>query len=186
MSVTAEQQQHFISTMTEFGKAILPAKLADTHRNGYLLTNWLSTQGLDISVENLKKAANAQLSLLEWEVEPAKLAARKENSKPNLSQSTREAENDFAAKVRAGEAADAKKKIDAANLRQTELAIAAYSPVDPMGQRIAYGKQESLQKFLRESVEKFKGKYTTDGILKWVKQQIADAYSADEKSRERV
>src|SRR5258708_5774611 len=75
---------------------------------------WFAVTGLDpTKEENFTAAFNALIDKLDWEVEPKKLQAQKALSKIEIVPVAPKLGDDgFTAKVRAGEAADAKAKAD--------------------------------------------------------------------------
>lgn len=173
--------------VADFQQALAPARLANTHANGAVLEAERQRLGLPVTVEAFVKIVKAILfeNRLTWAVEPAQLKAQKANTaiqnknvKPDV--------DAFAAKVKAGEAADAKAQQDAKYEKETASLIANYLPINSAG-RIAYGAQASHQKRISDWVTASKARgVSAEAIFKAVQNEINRLYSVAEKSAERV
>ncbi len=92
---------------------------------------------------------------------------------------------EFAAKIKAGEVADAKKKKDAEARKQIESAITAFQPIKDG--RIQYGLQAAQQDRLRRYVKQEEARNADPtSILEQVRKEVARLYSVAERASERV
>ena len=131
----------------KFAARLRPAVLKNTHRNGRLLAEYVQEQNLPQTAESFYLAANAIYRTLEWHVPPKKLVLEQESGKGMKLTSAQSSENEFASKVRAGEAADAKAKLDAASIKQCRHLIAGYTPLrtTSRGSAVDYWQQSIKQ-----------------------------------------
>ena len=151
-----------------------------------LITQYVLARQLAPTEENFYAAFQFHLAVLPWAVKPAKLIAMEENARPATITPAAKSQEEWSAKIRAGEVADAKKKADAETLKKIEAAITAYTPITSNG-RVAFGKQSEVQIRLRAYVAQQVGRNAEPGsILAQVEKHIAELYRADELKAERV
>lgn len=191
MATPLTPQQIHQQVLTELNKAqarILPAKLADSPVNGLALSKYMLENGLQPTADNFYAAINALVSVpgsLTWVVKPAKLIAIEQNSRPATFESAQKSLENWAAKVKAGEIADAKKKADAEAIKKIEAAINNYAPIDIRG--LSFGKQATEQARLRAYVrQELARNASPQSIFEQVEKEISRLYAADEKSGERI
>lgn len=177
---TNQQLQQFLDELKAAG-----AELNENPVNGTILADYILRHKLEPTVENLHKAKDALVTALDWKVAPKQKPVP--GSKPFIEQkkSAIASENDFAAKVREGEARDAKQKADEASQRQTENLIENYLPVS--NGRIQHGKRANGQERLREAVQQCRKRGDSwQSIAKKVEAKIQSLYAEDQRSAERL
>jgi hypothetical protein len=194
MSTPAEQQQALQQAaqfVAEFQNALAPARLQNTHENGVVLEAERQRRKLPMTVESLVKITNDILfeGKLTWLVEPAKLKARQQNTAIQNKNDAAKSQDIFAAKVKAGEAADADAKEKSELVKQCEHLILGYNPTRNTPRGPAYDGRErqdsqaawtqSLDKAKQQNVQ-YMREYTTA-----LAAAIQKRYSDREKASER-
>jgi hypothetical protein len=189
VTLTPEQQAIVNVILKKFADRLLPAKLKNTNRNGLLLADYNVSRGLPINENTLYDAAKAIYATLDWDIKPAKLLAEERESKITIAPSAPKLSNEFEAKVRAGEIADAQAKADEASIKQAKDLISAYLPVKntPRGQAVDHADQALMQaewtKALNQAIEKKRN------LQVWVKalaETIQKRYRDRERASERM
>jgi hypothetical protein len=191
MSTTIVAPDATVKMIADFRAALLPASLAGTKENGAVLGVEMNRRGLPHTVENLVRVTNEILfdNKLEWEVEPAKLKARRANSATQNQVDAKRGQDAFAVKVKAGEAADTQKADDEDSIKQAKSLIGSYLPTKttPRGQAIDYADQTESQahwtKALNTAIT------TKVNLQEWVKglnAVIQKRYADRERASERV
>jgi hypothetical protein len=97
---------------------------------------------LEPTEANFSKAFIALATVLPWAVKPAKLVAQEENDRPATVVSAQQSENQFAAKKKAGDKADADAKEHAALVEQCKSIIEGYNPTKNTRSGSAYDARE--------------------------------------------
>jgi hypothetical protein len=185
-NLTPEQKTAVLALMKDFAARLAPAKLKDTNRNGLLLADWVNVNRGGIqSAENLYAAANALYKTLDWQTKPEKLLRDEREQKVATITPAFKQTEEFSAKIKAGEVADAKKKKDAEARKQIESAITAFQPIKDG--RIQYGLQAAQQDRLRRYVKQEEVRNADPtSILEQVRKEVARLYSVAERASERV
>jgi hypothetical protein len=186
VTVTPEQQAT-LKLVADFQKALLPAKLAPTQENGAVLAIEMNKRGLPHTVESVVRVVNEILfeNKLTWAIPPAKLAARKANNAIQNQGDAKRGQDAFAAKVKAGEAADAQKVADEASIKQAKSLIAGYNPT----RNNRYDERERIDStalWTHNLNEAIAGK---QNLQKWVEALsavIQKRYADREKASERI
>jgi hypothetical protein len=171
-------------------KRLLPAILNNSQEDiaftERLVTQFILSHQLEPTAENFYRSFKENVKVLPWLVKPAALVAQEQNEKPRNQNEALKDITTFTAKVRAGEAADAQAKSDAATIKNIELTIGSYMPIDKRG-RVAFGKQSTVQSQLREYVKaELARKVSPTAIFEKVTEHIAKLYREDELANERV
>jgi hypothetical protein len=191
MSTPAEQQQALQQAaqfVAEFQNALAPARLQNTHENGVVLEAERQRRKLPMTVESLVKITNDILfeGKLTWLVEPAKLKARQQNTAIQNKNDAAKSQDAFAAKVKAGEVADAHAKAEAEAEKDTLSLIATFFPISKRGQ-LDHAKQSEVQKLLRDYVAKQKAIGAgMKSVQTMVSDEIRRQYELQERSVERL
>lgn len=184
-----------VSTLQEFEKQILPAKMKPIAENGTLLFSWLVKNGIasqdsilrgDVTVEDFVRASKAIVGSLVWEVKP-KLLVGIETAKKGM-QGERNDKKDTvaaAAEKKKVEEATAQSEADAKNFKTIAIAIHAFYPTTRFGV-LDEARQKAERKRLTDWVASLKGKYASEAILKALLAEIGKLYEKETKSRERV
>ena len=140
MSTAPSASPEVLAVIKEFKERLLPAKLKDTVLNGQLLAVWCNAhKGGVASAENMYEATKSIYASLEWDVPPAVLVRDQNENRVNVVVPAFKQNDEFAAKIKAGEVADAKKKKDVDARKQIESVITAFQPIKDG--RIQYGLQ---------------------------------------------
>jgi hypothetical protein len=191
MSITLEQVTAALSAAQQ---RIRPAQLSesvvDAERNGVILSNYMASQEppLPPTTDGFHQAIRGCFQKLRWKVKPAKLVAEEENAAKYRIKSA-SSENDFAAKVKAGEAADAQKKLDEASIRQAKSLIASYLPIrnTPRGDVVDYGDQSKMQAEWNARLNQaIAGELNLQTFTEKLATTIREKYIARERAKERV
>jgi hypothetical protein len=181
-----------VEAFTAMKKIILPAVLVSEgpagNQNGVILRNWCVQNGIQPEAINdeqlteaLVRAVTAQAEKLAWVTPPAKvklLTAKDKNTDVR-----RVDQNEFANKVKAGEAAAEKRKVSDAAMRSASELIDAVQIV--RNGKIMYGQTEIVKGNLRKEL----AKGTVDNaveISQRIKSLIAGVYEKEEKASERM
>jgi hypothetical protein len=183
--------------LAEFAKTLLPARLITEGetgvRNGNILAIELQKRNLTLTVPNLVRITNEVLfqNRLEWVpgCEPAKFAARKEHEAKMNQSVAKNATDDFTARLRKSEAADAKAKADEASIRQAKNIIAAFTPTKntSRGTAIDYARQANVQQALTKALDNaIQKKANLQAFAQWVSDEVARMYEAEARSNERL
>jgi hypothetical protein len=188
-TLTPQQTQDAIKMFTELRAALLPAKLANKHSNGYAIANEVLKRNLPLTVDSALKVVKAILfeNKLEWEIEPAALKAKKANEKPATVESLVKLNEQRAETVKAAEVADAYAK-EQESFEQSALdLINGFLPYTRNGQRIDYRRQEQVQSHLKKYLEQQKAKGASmKEAHAAISAEIQRQYVLLERERERV
>ena len=166
-----------------------PARLSNTYTNALQIVAFLRDNGLPPNPENVYHAINALADALRWDVEPAKLAARRVNERPARLNSATEAVKPFLDKLRAGEAAEQTARADQQSIRDAKRIIDSYAPTKetPRGSSIDYSEQQKAQEAWTKSLEQvIAGKGDLQRFVAVLKTEVEKRYANVEKRRERV
>ncbi len=186
MSTAPSASPEVLAVIKEFKERLLPAKLKDTVLNGQLLAVWCNAhKGGVASAENMYEATKSIYASLEWDVPPAVLVRDQNENRVNVVVPAFKQNDEFAAKIKAGEVADAKKKKDVDARKQIESVITAFQPIKDG--RIQYGLQAAQQERLRRYVAQETARNADPtSILEQVRKEIARLYSVAERAVERL
>jgi hypothetical protein len=148
-TATQSTMQQVLAALAVAQVRIKPAVIADTPANGLALSKYLHENNLAPTAENFYTAIKALVNVpgsLTWVVKPAKLVAMEQNERPAVSKSAQESEAEFGAKLRAGEAADAKAKADEASIKQAKDLISSYNPTTNTRSGPTYDARERIDR----------------------------------------
>jgi hypothetical protein len=188
MSTAPSASPEVLAVIKEFKGRLLPAKLKDTVMNGQLLAVWCNVhKGGVASAENMYEATKSIYASLEWDVPPAVLVRDQNEQKVNVVVPAFRQNDEFAAKIKAGEAADALKAKREDNLKKCRAAVSSFLPIDRRG-HVLYGKKAEVEKLLNEYLDRQFANPNIDStdVLGKVAAYIQDQYAALEKSGERL
>jgi hypothetical protein len=190
MSVKAYTLNDVVTNMKAAQERIKPAVLVETPVNGLALSKYITENGLEPTTESFVRAINVLVGSLSWSVKPAKLIAMEQNERPATQQSMEQATKPFADKVKAAEKADAKAKADEASIKQCKEIIENYRPTKmTVSGRESFdwgditAAQESWTKKLNDIIAK---KGDLQNFAKWLVDDVARRYAAQERRREKV
>jgi len=171
----------------EFERRILPARLSSVPSNIFAIMTFVSAKGLDPEQpETFITAVKAIYKSLEWAVKPAKLLVEENQSKFATVQSNIKLENDFEAKVRAGEKKDADAQEHAALVAQCKSIIEGYNPTTRNGYDAR--EREEMQALWIKELHKAKEK-SVEYMRVFTKNLVATRekrYADRGKARERL
>jgi hypothetical protein len=171
-----------------FIKMVEPARLANTIENAAAISQYVKSHNLPHNAESCLKAVHALLfqdSALTWDVKPQKLLLMERDARPATITTALESEKLWAARVKAGEIADAKRKADVEATKAITSAINGYTPV--AGGRISFGKQAEETKRLHEYVKQQLARNASpQSIFEQVEKEIARLYRVDERAMEKM
>ncbi len=194
-----------------FNKALLPAKIKQTNRIGYLLVSWATDDNDGKTPRTPQALADAFLAAIKsrlnspeipWDsldgrvLKPKKLLAQEaldaENKKPmSLLDGQKNAikeEESWSEKVRAGEAKDALDKKRADGIRRCKELINGYLPMNHRRGSIDYDEQAKTQATLRKYFEEQQAKPNVDmnDVAAKIHAYIQERYAAQQREAERV
>lgn len=196
MSTAPSTQQQevihkIVSALREAEKRILPARLVDPAAeglNGFAIAGYIQSKQLNpLLPETYEEAIKELVGSLQWIVKPAILTKREQNDKQRNQRDVQKESQAFIEQKNASEAADAKAKADAENIKKARAAVAGYAPIDRRTQKIAFGKQGTVQTYLNKYIEEqVARKADTASVLANVLKHIDELYSKDERAAARV
>jgi hypothetical protein len=183
------QQQvrdNFSAAIARLKPAQLSATQEDCAFTERLVTQYMMANSLEPTAENFYRVFDHHMAKLPWAVKPKKLVMQEENEKPRNQNDALRDTTAFAAKLKQGEAADLQAKEDATTLKNLDIVIGGYLPIDKRG-HVAYGRQAEVQSNLRAYVKKeLQRKVSPSSVSEQVVAYIAKLYREDELANERV
>jgi hypothetical protein len=185
MTIATYTMEQIRANWNEAQRRILPAVLEPSVAQEISVSNYMLEQKMEPTPENFVLAYTRLYKSLRWKVKPAALIRDESAHRPATITPAQTQQNDFSARVREGEARDAKKKADQEAFKRIESAIAAYTPVERG--RIMYAKQSEQQTRLRQYVAQQVGRNADPaGILTQVEKEISRLYSEAERKAEKI
>jgi hypothetical protein len=189
VALTPQQQASLNALLKKFADRLLPAKLRNTNRNGLLLADYNVSRGLPINENTLYDAAKEIYRELDWEIKPQKLVLEERETKPPSVESAQASEGRFVAKVRAGEAADAQAKADAASIQQAKNLIEGYRPTKHTRGASSFDHREIAEKTAEWTAALLQAIAGKRNLQEWVKAlaaTIEKRYTDRERASERL
>lgn len=181
-----------------FKKRILPSVLSPSSKNGILLGDWAKAKGYNVGelangdpsvlAEILFRAASDDtvITALDWQIKPAKLKLMEENGRAPIQKSASKSENEFADKVKQGEAKDKSAKAEADAQRQINELVDSVQFIGRDG-RVSYAKtNEVKQRIIAYVKQQEAAKASLVTVAATVAKFLRDSYEEDEKEKERV
>ena len=163
---------------------LLSAKLTGTNANAHFLLAEMTNRGLAPTADNFYKVIQQMLfqGELEWEIEAETLAARRQNAGPAKITSAQESREQWEAKAKAAQAAEATAKREAEFERATMEIINNFTPMNRRSQ-IDYAKKSEIQNHLRKYVEEQKARgVSMESVKPIVEDYIRKLYEAIERT----
>jgi hypothetical protein len=151
---------------------LLPAKLKNTNANADFLVAEMKNRGLAPTADNYYKVIQQILfeGKLEWEIEPETLAARHQKAGYAKIASAQRSREQWEAKAKAAESAEARTKREAEFEKATMEIIKKFTPMNRRNQ-IDYAKKREIQNHLRKYVKEQKARGVS---MESVKQVVED------------